>query len=76
MSWFQDAISNFIDSILAMFNLIWNWITSIFSVFSFIPNIINNISTGLGYIPSFLLPFAGICLAITCIYLVIGRDHG
>lgn len=75
MSWFQDTIINFFNSIVSMFTFLYNMITSVADVFSFIPNIISNITTGLGYIPSFLLPFASLCIAISVIYLVVGRDH-
>lgn len=75
MAWIQDTIINFFDSIVSMFNFLYNMIKSTYEVLGFIPNIISNITTGLGYIPAFLLPFASICLAISVIYLVVGRDH-
>lgn len=76
LEWMQNAFAALWDIINSIIRFITSVIDGIINIFRILPSIISVATNSLGYLPSMLAAFAAITIAVSVIYLIVGRNTG
>lgn len=74
------AIQNFFNWIVDIFSTVITFLShtiqGLISFFRMIPKVFHIVGTSISYIPEMFIAFVGITVAISIIYLIVGRQAG
>lgn len=76
----MQAISNFFqwiaEIISSLLQFVYSLITGLFSVIKALPHTLNMATTAIGYLPPAIAVFATLCITVSIVYIIVGRESG
>lgn len=73
MAAFFGSIWDIIQSVLEFFKSL---VSGLFTLLKLIPQLIATTTSAIGYLPSVIIVFATLTIAISVIFIVVGRETG
>lgn len=75
LEWLASALQSLIDVVNSVLGFVLGLVDDLINFFKLLPQLVTLLTSTIGFLPSMLTLFATLSIAISVVFLTVGREH-